>query len=111
MKYFIAALIMFLSITASAEDKCTTWGCISTLNELYTKSSGVVYIATPLDETKANCTPHSGVYFTLRPEVSGYKEIYSSLLAAYMSDKKIQLRITEGTIGCEINYVRFAKGF
>jgi len=54
----------------------------------------------------ASCTPVSGVYFSLDTEMSNSKEIYSALLAAYMADKKILLRIIEGSNDCTIAYVK-----
>ncbi len=107
----IMALAVALSPSITKADECTSAGCISTIESLYTNSSGLIYISTPLDETKANCTAYAGNYFVLNPESPNAKEIYSSLLAAYMSDSKIQLRINEGSPNCELAYVRLNKNF
>ncbi|MEX0334654.1 hypothetical protein [Vibrio tubiashii] len=101
----IVALVAFYS-AASFSDECTSWGCISTVETLYTNANGDIYVGTPLNETLANCTPVSNVYFTLNPSAPNASEIYSSLLAAYMSGKKIQLRVQEGHSRCELSYVR-----
>lgn len=111
MKTIILLLITVTSFSAFAADKCTTWGCISTIEELHTNANGDTYIGTPLDETSANCTLISSNRFTLKSDAVNAKEIYSSLLAAYMSDSKIQLRIIEGSAGCELAYVRLSKTF
>lgn len=105
--FFGACLVSSLSIA----DECASWGCTSTIETLYTNISGLVLVSTPLDETKANCTVYPGSYFVLNTDAQNGKEVYSSLLAAYMSNSKIQLRITEGSPNCELTYVRLSKKF
>ena len=105
MKKFIAILGLFISVSVIAAEQCTSWGCVSTISKLYTTTDGPVYIGTPLNEKLANCTPVSGVYFTLNTSSKNAKEIYSSLLAAFMSGKRIALRIKEGSSNCELAYV------
>lgn len=112
MKYFLISLIFFISpLKVYASDRCTTWGCISTISELSINADGLIYVGTPLDEKLANCTAISGVYFTINPLSQNSKEMYSSVLAAYMSNKKIQLRVKEGHAQCELAYVRLSAGF
>ena len=106
--------ILFLLVTANssfAEDRCTTWGCVSPIETLYTNASGVIYVGTPFAEINANCTPVSDVYFTLNPDRPNAKEVYTSLLGAYLANKKIQLRIVEGSEGCQLAYVRLDATF
>ena len=110
LKAICALLILSVSTIASA-NQCTTWGCISTIEDLYTNADGYIYIGTPLDEKIANCTPVSGVYFSLNTASGNAKEIYSSLLTAFTTGKKIQLRIKEGSSNCEISYVRLNSSY
>ena len=96
----------FIVISLPAlSDECSSWGCISTISVLYTNTDGAIYIGTPLDETLANCTAVSGVFFTLNPLSGNAKEVYASLLAAYMSGKKMTLRVKEESPTCELAYV------
>lgn len=111
MKKFLATVFLILSQSVLAADRCESWGCISTVSELYTNHAGMVYVGTPLDETKANCTAHADVYFSLNPDDRNFKEMYSSILAAYMSGSKIQLRVKTGTSKCELSYVRLNTAF
>lgn len=106
MKKFLVVILLAVVQPLFAADKCTTWGCISTIKTLYTNASGPVYIGTPLDETLANCKPVSDVYFKIEPSMKNFKELYAQLLAAYMSGSKIQLRVQENTDGCLLSYVR-----
>lgn len=107
MRFFYLLLII-PSFVFSQE--CSSSGCTSKITDLYTNTNGVIYIGTQGDETKANCIPVSGVYFTLTPSKStNSKEVYSSMLAAFIADKKIQLRIKENTTNCELAYVRLSS--
>ncbi len=71
----------------------------------------MIYVGTNGDETKANCTAVSGVYFTLNPSSANAKEMYSSMLAAFMSEKKVRLRIKEGDAQCELQYVVLSTSY
>ncbi|KLN65646.1 MULTISPECIES: hypothetical protein [Vibrio] len=86
-------------------DECASWGCISKIEQLYVSTSGDIYVSTPFNEKLANCTPVSDVYFTLNPSSSNASQVYSALLSAYMSDKRIQMRVVEGHPRCELEYV------
>lgn len=89
----------------SKANSCNAHGCVSTIENLYTTADGLIYIGTPADEKLVNCTAVSNVYLTLNPDSKNAKEVYSSLLAAYISKKKIQLRVKEGSTKCELAYV------
>ena len=105
-KYLLIPLLLYS--TSSFSEDCTTWGCTSKISELYINTDGSIYVSTDGDETKANCTTVSDIYFTLNPSTGNAKEVYSSILAAFMTGKKIQLRIKEGHAECELSYVRLA---
>ncbi|EGU57979.1 hypothetical protein VINI7043_12466 [Vibrio nigripulchritudo ATCC 27043] len=107
MKKFLLASLCLFSVSTFGQE-CTTWGCTSVISDLYTNADGAIYVGTYGDEKKANCTAVSGVYFTLDSSSSNAKEVYSSMLAAFMSGKKIQLRIKEGHAKCELAYVRLS---
>ena len=86
-------------------------GCISTIEEIYTNADVRIYIATPLDEKLANCSAISDAYFTINPSSGNAKKMYSSVLAAFMSNTKMQLRVKEGHPQCELIYVRLSKNY
>ncbi|RSD29696.1 hypothetical protein [Vibrio pectenicida] len=111
MKLKLLPFMLIFFSTFSFADECGSWGCISTIETLYTNAEGVIYIGTPLDEKKANCQPVSDVYFTLNPNASNASYIYSSLLSAYMAGKKIGLRIKEGHPKCELSYVNLKSTY
>ena len=100
------ACMCALSIGALAYADCGATGCwLVYVEELYPEAQGGAWIRTSGDETLANCTADSGIYLRLSGTTPGYKEIYATLLAAQLSDKKVSIRITEGTNPCSIAYV------
>ena len=111
MKRLVGILVFLLSPVVLIADECKSWGCISTLSEVYVTALSDIRIATPLDETLANCAPVSDKYFTIKQGAPNYEAMYSTVLAAYMADKKIQLRVKEGSSDCELSYIRLYTGF
>jgi hypothetical protein len=110
MKKLIFGLaFLMVSTTTYAADVCASWGCKAEVSDIYTNADGAIYIGTPLDEKLANCTPVSGVYFTLNPDSGNAKEMYASILAAHMANKKIMLRVKEGHPACELAYVTLSS--
>ena len=67
MKKLTLFLLVSLSSPGIFSAECTQSGCISTISTLYTNTEGLVYVGTPEDETKAECTPVSGTFLRLIP--------------------------------------------
>lgn len=103
--------MLALMSATSHSNSCSSTGCVATIKTIYTKLDGMVYLGTPADELEANCAPHSDVYFVLNPNAANFEAAYSSVLSAYISGRKIQLRIQEGSNPCEISYVRFDSSY
>jgi hypothetical protein len=104
MRAIVVATGLFVCGLAYAE--CIQQGCYDVyVDELYPESPGGAWIKTSGNETLANCTANSGVYLRLVGTAPGYKEIYATLLAAQLSEKKVNIRVNEGTNPCTIAYV------
>lgn len=102
-----ASLICMLPALAAAE--CSSGICTDVyVEELYipTDSSGV-YIQTSGTETLAGCTPYNGIYLLLQPAPTSaqFKEVYATLLAAQMNDKRVSIRINNGSNPCTVAYI------
>ncbi|QHH96427.1 hypothetical protein [Acinetobacter dispersus] len=110
-KFFLLTLLTTVTSLAIAADQCTTWGCISTIKTLQLNSAGTIYIDVPLDKTPVNCTPYVKTYFVISKSNPYYKEVYATLLSAYLTKSKIQLRVVEGSPNCEIAYVTLSTSF
>lgn len=106
MKIFVFIISTILFSSAYAQGQCYSRGCISQIESLYTEANGVIYVSTLQDEKLANCKPVSGVYFTLDPSKRNAKYVYSTLLAAYIAQQSVHIRIRDnGEEPCEILYV------
>lgn len=98
-------LLMVFVISLFAAESCNSIRCVAKIEKLYVRTSGNISVGTTQDETLANCTPKSGVYFTLDMSVPNAEILYSTLLSAHLSNKVVNIRISENTDGCKIAYV------
>jgi hypothetical protein len=101
----LLALAASLPFASAAFADCLPAGCYDVLiEELYPTSEGGVWIKTTGDETLANCTSNSNVFLRLNVS-AGYKDIYATLLAAMIAEKRVSLRVVEGSTHCIVSYV------
>jgi hypothetical protein len=102
---FAAAALAFAAV-AFAE--CYPGGCAEVyVDELYPDSGGA-WVQTSGNETLASCTVDSNVFLRLNGG-PGFDAIYATLLAAQISEKKVGIRIIEGSNPCAIAYVRLNR--
>ncbi|WP_020413341.1 hypothetical protein [Microbulbifer variabilis] len=106
MKKIFYMLVM-TSIANLANADCSGTSCVGVyVDRLYVTSHGIVHVGTNGDEKLLDCDAESGVYATLDlNNYTGADAIFSTLLSAQMADKKVQIRITEGSAGCSVQYV------
>ncbi|MFA0812149.1 hypothetical protein [Microbulbifer epialgicus] len=104
-KIFYMFVMTFIANFANAE--CSGHSCVGVyVDRLYVTSHGIVHVGTSGDEKLLDCDAESGVYATLDlNNYTGADAIYSTLLSAQLADKKVQVRVAEGTAGCKISYV------
>lgn len=102
----LAAFIATAAIVgSSALAECIPQGCYEVyVEELYPEAQGGAWIKTSGNELLANCTPQSNVFLRLNAG-PGFDAIYAALLAAQLSEKKVSLRIAEGSNPCSVSYV------
>lgn len=102
------AALTFFSFSAIAD--CTSLSCNNVyVEKLYLTTSGTVYIGTSGNETQLTCNAAGGVYTTLNLSNPGANAIYSTLLTAQTSNKVVEIRIEENSIGCNILYMTLEK--
>ncbi|MFT5697854.1 MAG: hypothetical protein ACI8ZB_000708 [Desulforhopalus sp.] len=100
-----ATLFCFVTIfytTALAD--CNTTQCYGLIERLYVNEAGTLYIATDGDETALNCTSPADVYIVMLPNDTSFNRKYAMLLTAMTMEKKVGLRINEGSVNCSLNY-------
>ena len=94
-----------LLLSPAACPECNSGGCTDVyVEELYPEASGGAWIKTSGNEALASCTVDSNVYLRLNA-TEGYKEIYATLLAAQLTDRRVNIRIVENSNPCRIAYV------
>ena len=69
-----------------------------------------VYIDRIYVKTRLNCNARAGVYVTLNGEgFYNHSQVLSVLLAAQAANKRVLVRIAEGSENCDILYVTLDK--
>ncbi|MGP0171774.1 hypothetical protein ACSVIJ_07810 [Pseudomonas sp. NCHU5208] len=104
-----AKWVLGVSVLAFAEmaySACSSVMCQNVYVErLNPNANGKVYVATSGDETQLNCSAVSQVYLTFDLSEPAGNVFYSTLLAAQISDRKVSLRIVDGSQGCTVTYI------
>ena len=107
MKKILVGLSIIAGLTVSSQAFCDQYGCRQAkITKVYITSDKNVYIGTDGDETQANCSSVSNIYFTI-PDVTSEKGkvMFSAILTAQTTNKKIELRTVDGSDGCQIGYI------
>lgn len=100
---WVAVTAAALLCTAAAFAECMPAGCYDVyIEELYPEATGGVWIQTSGNETLADCVSQAGVFLRLNASAVGFKEIYATLLAAQLADKRVTLRITPSSNPCAV---------
>ena len=102
-------LIFFAVIFAfKADAKCSQNSCDTNISRLYLTSlaDGRVFVE-PSDVASEiiNCEMAEGKFFTLYKSHPLFREVYSTLLTAKISNRSVRLRIVENTSGCKLAYI------
>lgn len=111
LKGFAICLSIFLANIAHAG--CVAKHCsgnaTEVVNSIYPNTSGNVYLEMTSNEEergKLNCSLVEGRFAVLKGDHILFKEMYSLLLTAVMADKKLIVRIEEGSKDCQVRYFR-----
>lgn len=108
MKKLLATTALIGLTASSLYAGCTSTGCSDvTVEKLYMTYNGTLYVGTSGDEKKLNCgsAETAGVYMSLKEGDVGKNAMYSLLLTAKTTGKKVKVRIQEGTPDCRVLYV------
>ncbi|SDK25324.1 hypothetical protein SAMN05216212_1960 [Microbulbifer yueqingensis] len=106
MKQNIIFALVSSTIANNALATCTSNICTDVyVDRMYTNTTGLVYVATSGDETKLDCSPISDVYLSFTLDEPAGDAIYSTLLAAQMADRRVRIRIFDGSSKCGIQYI------
>jgi hypothetical protein len=103
--------VTFTVVSFMVNAKCSSTGCNAVyVDKLYTNAaSGLIYIGTSGDEKAISCSAVADVYVTLDISEAGANAIYSTLLAAQMSNKLVSLRTIDNSPNCKIAFVTLER--
>ncbi|MEP0176629.1 MAG: hypothetical protein ABJH28_09235 [Paraglaciecola sp.] len=103
-KVIFAGLFFSILFATNVNAGCNHQRCTGSVSNIYI-SEGGTYIAVDQDMTSLNCTLSSG-RMTLRNSHANRDAVLSLLLAAQATGRDdVQIRISENTSDCKINYV------
>ena len=106
MKKIILSVLTVTALITSANADCIASGCNQiNISKLYILFNGDVHITTTGTETNLNCRDTSSI--RLPHTHKGQKTIYSALLTAQTTKKKVGLQIVEGSAKCDIAYISY----
>ncbi|CCN49928.1 exported hypothetical protein [Vibrio nigripulchritudo MADA3029] len=107
-----ACIIFILSTLFSFNvfSACSKIGCIGAgkdvLISVYPNSSGNIYLQAGVGREQLDCKLVEGHYMVLKATHPAFESVYSTVLTALASQKKLMVRIVNGSPNCEVSYVR-----
>jgi len=105
MKKMITSILIASGITSSVYAGCAGNACLNVDVEKIVVTTSTIFIATSGTETALSCTPSAGVFTTLSATEASSKAMYSALLTAQTTKRKVKIRIVNGSPTCKISYV------
>ena len=106
MTIFLALMILSIPVCYA----CSPDACVNvTIDDLYVNKNGPIYLRTSGDESQLDCTLHSNVYIVLDSAANNFDAVYSLLLSAQIADRKVAVRIINGSNPCQVSYVRMLQ--
>ena len=112
MKKVLTTILAIGTISTATYAGCTASGCSNvTVDKLYMTATGTLYVGTSGDEKALNCAGGAGnggvanVYVSLKEGDVGKNAMYSLLLTAKTTGKKVKIRIVEGSSDCKVMYI------
>ena len=107
MKKIIISALAVASIGTSLNAGCTGTTCDQvTITEVLATSWGAITVNTSGTETALSCTPFGGKYLYAAADAAGKNAIYSALLTAQTTKKKVRIDVTADSAGkCQIAYI------
>ena len=106
MKKVLMSVLAMSALSVSINAGCTANGCYNVnVAMLYVAGNGNIYVSSDGDESTLGCTAPSGTLMTIINSHPGKNAIYSLLLTAKTTNKKVSIRTANGSANCQIEYV------
>lgn len=106
MKKILASLLTFSALSTSAYAGCSGGACSDvTIDYILVLNNGTISVGTSGTETDLTCTASGGKYLAISASASGKNAMYSALLTAQTTKKKLSIRLNDTDDACYIAYV------
>lgn len=108
MKKILTTILITGIAASSVYAACNSKMCYNVnVEKLYMTANGTLYVGTSGDESQLNCggAETADVYVSLKEGDVGKNAMYSLLLTAKTTGKKVTIRIQEGSSDCRVVYV------
>jgi len=107
MKKVLMSVLVMGAMTVNATAGCIATGCNNVqVTKLYMTATGTLYVGTDGTETSLACGGVSGLYMSLKEGDVGKSSMYSLLLTAQTTGKRVTVRIEEGSSDCRVAFVK-----
>ena len=103
--FIIVAALSFNAFSACTTTQCTGVGKGALLS-VYPNSSGNIYLQAGAGRENLDCNLVEGHYMVLKSVHPVFEAAYSTILTALASQKRLTVRIKNGSPICEVSYVR-----
>lgn len=104
MRKIITTFFLIILSAQSALAECSGNFCDVKIESFYISSTWVA-INTDGTESNLNCTPFEGKSIRLHQSHTNYNTIYATLLSIKLADKRVKIRIHEGSTDCSLFYI------
>ncbi len=106
MKKILASLLTFSVLSTGAYAECSGGACSNvTIDYILVLGSGTITVGTSGTETDLTCAASGGKYLAISASDPGKNAMYSALLTAQTTNKKLSIRLNDTTDACYIAYV------
>jgi len=106
MKKILASLLTAGALSTGAYAECSAGACSDvTVDFILVLTSGTISVGTSGTETGLTCTASGGKYLAITADAAGKAAMYSALLTAQTTNKKLSIRLNDTTDACQIAYV------
>jgi len=103
MKKILISVLAMGAISTSVYAGCAGTACTQVdITRLYMTDYGTIFVGTSGIETSLNCNPNGGSYLSVRNADVGKNALYSMLLTAQTTKRKLDIGVEAGSADCHI---------
>ena len=106
MKKILMSVLALSVSTVVANAGCSGTSCSNVkIEKLYMTAGGTLYVGTDGTESALNCASPAGKYVSLAEGDVGKNAMYSLLLTAMTTNKKVSIKVVPNSETCKVQYL------